>query len=675
MKARRPQTPPDEAAAASLRAGKSLPRLSIRWTLFTLFALFAIIGGAASIFVGYTISSDAVIGEAQRRVELDLRSAWVHYGNARSRLQSVVSFVAGDVDARDIIEGAVDSLDEVRLHYEALRKRYQLDVLSFVDRHGRVILRTRFPYNAGDTVYPGPALSRALQAQSVAGTVLVPAEVLQREGQYLREQAYMELQPTPMAALTPRTVETDGMMLTAAEPVRSASGAFLGFVYGGILLNRNYVIPDGIRDTVYADDAYEGKPLGTVTIFQGDLRIATNVMNENGTRAIGTRVSKVVRDRVIENGESFYDRAFVVNDWYLSAYDPIRDPDGKVIGILYVGILEQKFLDYKNRAINSFVGITGVGVAFALIFALAFAVWFSRPIRHLTDVASEMSQGNYRARVREGPVLFHAIGKLNRVFNEMADSIVARGNELFGANRELSQSNAELTKLNHAYMDMLAFVTHELKSPLASVLFALSSLKEGYFGELTEEQARVVDSVEKNVEYLNEMILNYLNLSRIEKDELRLQPERIAVVDTVVRPIMDQVARQAEAAGMRISCEIPVSVELQADADLLKIVYDNLLSNAVKYGRRGTTIRLGYGGVESGTHRFNVYNEGAGIAPEDIGKMFQKFSRLKVAELRAKKGTGLGLFITKDIIERHGGRIWVESEKGHHANFIFTLPS
>jgi len=119
---------------------------------------------------------------------------------------------------------------------------------------------------------------------------------------------------------------TSGMVLMAASPIFSENGEVMGVLYGGHLLNCNYKIVDQVWDLVYSGEKkYRDKEIGTVTIFMGDIRVSTNVKNEKGERAIGTRVSAAVADTVLVKGKRWASRAFVVNDWYISEYEPMND--------------------------------------------------------------------------------------------------------------------------------------------------------------------------------------------------------------------------------------------------------------------------------------------------------------------------------------------------------------
>jgi two-component system NtrC family sensor kinase len=156
------------------------------------------------------------------------------------------------------------------------------------------------------------------------------------------------------------------MVLKSAHPVLDFNGAVLGVLMGGVLLNRDVEIVDRIKNIVFKDAKYKGKEIGTATIFLGDLRISTNVMDKEGSRAIGTRAMKEVQDQVLGKGMPWIHRAFVVDDWYITAYEPIRDVQDKIVGMLYVGMLESKYALMKERLILLFFFFSMSGMLIAL---------------------------------------------------------------------------------------------------------------------------------------------------------------------------------------------------------------------------------------------------------------------------------------------------------------------
>ncbi len=143
----------------------------------------------------------------------------------------------------------------------------------------------------------------------------------------------------------------------------------------------------------------------------------------------------------------------------------------------------------------------------------------------------------------------------------------------------------------------------------------------------------------------------------------------------VLEPLLDSLENDLRQRSMILENGIGSHVQLRADLNMTREVFDNLLSNAVKYGREGGRIRL-EAQRKGPWWEFSVFNEGPGIPPEKREWIFQKFARLDIASGQPRpKGTGLGLFITRTIVEAHGGQIRVESEPGQWARFVFTLPA
>ena len=159
------------------------------------------------------------------------------------------------------------------------------------------------------------------------------------------------------------------MVLKSAYPVVDAKGKVLGVLVGAILLNRNYEIVDRIKSIVFKDATYQGKEIGTATLFLGEWRISTNVTDKEGHRALGTRAMKEVQEQVLQNGLPWVQRAYVVDDWYITAYEPIRDFEHRIVGMLYVGILETKYTVLKERLILLFMLGMLISVAISSFFS------------------------------------------------------------------------------------------------------------------------------------------------------------------------------------------------------------------------------------------------------------------------------------------------------------------
>ena len=223
-------------------------------------------------------------------------------------------------------------------------------------------------------------------------------------------------------------------------------------------------------------------------------------------------------------------------------------------------------------------------------------------------------------------------------------------------------------------LDLMAIVSHEMKSPVSAVHTTAETLYRGYLGNLDPEQQKTVEKILRNCQYLEDIIRNYIDLSKMDLDNLESFTETIDLVNDVIKPVIDVPENKDNLKQMPIVTDFAVTPKIIGDPNLLNIVVTNLVNNAIKYGTAGTpvTVRL----TEDGkSYIVSIRNEGVGISREDIEeKLFRKFSRLKQKGTEGVKGSGLGLYICKKIVEKHKGKIWVESEVGKCATFYFSLP-
>ena len=623
------------------------------------FLIVVIVGGSVALTLGIVLYGKTVLERAQQRVKMDINSAWMVYNQRLETLELLVQLTA----KRDILIEEVKKKNSYQLQFllERVRIDNNLDFLTLTNARGLVVVRGRYPYTAGDDQSNDAMVTQSLGGEYISGTQILPQELLNKEGEGLAEQAFMMFVKTPRAAPRARDRETDGMVIKAAVPVFDSNDELLGVLYGGILLNRNYEIVDRIKNIVYKSETYQGKETGTATIFQWDLRISTNVKNSKGLRAIGTRVSEDVYRKVLENGEPFIGRDFVVNANYITAYEPIRDVSGNILGILYVGILEQPFIDVRNQVVLFFLGIALVGVVVALIIGYFLARSISKPIEKLAYATYEVSQGNFPATL--DVTSDDEIGQLAQSFLYMSQS--------------LKQTMSDLKELNKRYLGLLGFTTHELKQPLGVLKGYLIMLQDETLGKLSSTlQKEAILEMRSNVNTLNDMIQKYLQLTKIEAGKLVVEKRQINLFEEAIDPVLEGESSQLDIKNMKIEIEGKDRLEqlsLTADPILMRIVFSNLITNAIKYGISGGMITLGFQEKE-GCYRFYVKNEGPGIPENKLAAVFEKFVRIDYKELGKQLGTGLGLYNTKEIIEKHGGTIWAESEEGKWANFIFEIP-
>ncbi len=240
----------------------------------------------------------------------------------------------------------------------------------------------------------------------------------------------------------------------------------------------------------------------------------------------------------------------------------------------------------------------------------------------------------------------------------------------------------QLEAANNAYTEMLGFVSHELKSPVASMVTDAELLAQGYLGELSPKQTAKIDGMARKGRYLLDLVREYLDLARVEEGEIALEPRpRVNVNEDVIAVAVDIVRSQMEARGIRLTTDFPSSpVPLVCcDPTLLRIVLVNLLDNAIKYGNEGGLVvlsaQLDDGDDSTPILRISVWNEGPGFSAGQRNKLFRRFSRLDDPALKSRRGTGVGLYSAWRIIQLHKGRISAESKQGEWARFSIEIPA
>ncbi|MCU0849418.1 MAG: GAF domain-containing sensor histidine kinase [Spirochaetes bacterium] len=259
-------------------------------------------------------------------------------------------------------------------------------------------------------------------------------------------------------------------------------------------------------------------------------------------------------------------------------------------------------------------------------------------------------------------------------FNENHVKLLALLSERLGQAMEKAFQIETLNSVIQNYMEMLSFVSHELKSPLSSIITLARTITAGYFGPLSGKHTEMIDRIIKKAEYLYNLSVEYLNLSRFEGGKYHLHPRSIDFVTGIIDPVIELVKPQIEEARMTIDPDFPDDeLPITCDPELMRIVMVNLLSNAVKYGKTGGRIRLAL--KHKGRRiRVSVWNEGTGFPKTEKINLFKKFSVLHAPGLIEKKGHGVGLYVCWKIVQLHGGVIWADSEFNSWAEFTFEIP-
>ena len=597
------------------------------------FLLVIAVLGVISALFGFTFIKRNVVKRAQTQVQNDLKAARAVYNGELEKL------------------GASFNLISSISNPARLKAQLGLDYFFVIDLPCKDSIRD-------------PLVRSACRGVGGGGARLIDSEELYGMGGGLAQRSRIAIKKTPYARPLGLSRLSGAMAMEYAMPYRSAEGLVVKVLYGGKIVNCSDILVDKIHDIVFESKLYRNKPMGTVTIFQDDVRIATNVLTDDGRRAIGTRVSAQVYENVVQRGTPWIDRAFVVTDWYLSAYEPIRDIGGAIIGIFYVGILEQPFNDLIRSTLIGYLCILGIAAVFAGGIAFFLASGISKPLTRFADATDTVAAGDLTHRVRIGPSI-DELSRLASSFNDMAAKLHERESSL-------TRTNEQLSVLNSRYLDLIGMVTHELNGILASVMLNACSVRDGYLGDINDRQKNAMASAVRNLEYFDLTVKNFLNLSHIEKNEFTLVRRAVSLKEDIVDPSVEALAPQAAQRGMTIENLLPAAYTLRVDSTLMIMVMNNLIGNAVKYGDAGGRISIRMRG-DCALPAVEVFNTGCQLSEAETGKLFKRFSRLDRPEVWKVRGVGLGLFLSKKTVEQHGGTLWCEPRDTGNA-FIFTLP-
>lgn len=590
------------------------------------------------------VGRDMDLAEAFYNTKLhDISSTAGRIASARNVRHKLLSADQGDSEALQVIEETIEN--EIQ-NLPAGTQRYVVVTNSSGDSiTGKVAGNTQ----PGD-VLPGinwselPIVSSVLTHGSAkSATEVIPAELLASVG--LEEQARIPLIDTPKAAPEPydRREGTAGLVLVSAAPVISEEGERIGSVLVGHLFNNDFTLVDRVKEVAGVD---------TVTIFFGDLRISTNVpLDVAGNRAIGTRVSQEVYDTVLVKGEEFTGEAFVVNQNYITRYRPLKDHQGQVVGILYVGAEKasfQRLLDSFQREVYLIAGAT---ILLAILIAIPVAWSISHPLTSLAEATHQVAQGDWSVRVPLNG--FEEMRTLAGSFNTMVETLTDTQEQLI--QKEKLASVGQLA----------AGVAHEINNPLGSVLLYADILcKET--PEENEQQREDLQMIIREASRCKTIVNDLLNFSR--QNEVLAQDTDL---NAMIRALAEEQSKLEFYQNIHIQTDLEPNLSaIQADPLQLHQVLTNLMNNAAEAMPDGGMLTLRTRSEPaSGFVTVEVEDDGVGISKENMKKIFTPFFTTKPIG----KGTGLGLAIIYGIVKMHRGQLSVQSEVGKGTTFTITL--
>ena len=674
-------------------------RATVRLKLLALVLAPLLVGVPLLLVLVWTWGNQAYERLLTFKVSSDMITAGEYFERVRDGVGRDVEALAGSAHLVNTVQAA-EQFEFSDLLAE-LADRHELDFLIFLDRDARPVASSRGPHPDSGKRDEWPVVQAALGERAHITIERFSPRALQTIAPELRQRAWQPLVPTVAAVPDPRVAEDRGMVIHAAAPVYDRTGAFVGVLEGGVLLNGNLDLVDQINAIVYREGSLPLGSQGTATLFLGDTRIATNVRLFEGERALGTRVSRAVRDQVLEHGQLWLGTAFVVNDYYVSGYEAIVDGRGERIGMLYVGFLEAPLRAAMRQAMAALFALF-VLISFAgTVLSLRWARSVFQPIERMNDVIQRIEQGESEARV--GAVRSRdELGRLAGEFDHLLDTLAAKRAELQRwadeLDRKVAERTAELREANEtlrraqqqlvmseklaAIGELTAGVAHEVNNPVAVIQGNLDVLC-AVLGPAAEPVRDEIRLIHEQVNRIRLIVTKLLQFAR--PGDFAGYTEAVDVA-SVVQDCLVLTRHNIDRNAIEVDARFTASVPVEINRGELQQVLINLIVNAVQAMPDGGRLTLmvedwfegvdvgagggagGAGGVEPLGAVLRVGDTGHGIPAEHLATIFDPFFTTK-----KESGTGLGLSVTYAIVERYGGRITVDSAPGRGTEFRVWL--
>ncbi|MCB2384093.1 cache domain-containing protein [Shewanella sp. SR1] len=534
-----------------------------------------------------------------------------------------------------------------------------------------------------------------------SGLMVLPPERLSRIDPELAVTASIPIVATLRAQSPTKTVEERGLLSRSLLPVPDMQGKVAWYLDGGILFNRDIRIVDHIRDLVYDKGTLPERSIGTVTIFLDNIRISTNVPlhfyptgNETQGRALGSLVSEEVKEKVLTQGEQWVDRAFVFNDWFISAYAPLEDIRGQRVGMIYTGFSESPFIH------NYLLNIIELGTILMLVLLVSGLLVYRgaysllQPIERIHHVVQAVQSGR---NIRIGALGLDRDNELSNLaeqFDSMLDLLQRRNAQIQAAAEQLEMKVEERTRslqdktlelqrnvalLNEtrqqlvtnekltALGELTAGIAHEINNPTAVILGNMELLRYE-LGDNAEVVKEEIDLVIQQVGRISTIIRSLLQYSRPGEFNAPLEMHPITpIIEEMLVLVRHSIQKQEVVLITELNASCPVQVNRP---QLLQVLINLVVNAAHAMDGKGRIWVRTYDWVQQDMPigvKIEVEDEGSGIAPEQLGRIFDPFYTTR------KDGTGLGLSLSYGIIKRIGGTIEVSSTLGKGTLFTIGL--
>ncbi|WP_282741325.1 cache domain-containing protein [Olsenella uli] len=616
------------------------------------------------IVIGVWLARDSTISSVVARLDVCLQTAYdrldLEDAIGRARLLEVIEYEG--------VASLIENSDVSQLSRVLERCKFDMgeSYAVAVDSNGTVIASN--VHVAGSSWPLAYLLDSAKQeGETITTTEVIAADRLKDSRQSLRDGARVIIDRTTARSLN------DAYVHITVCPIYSGE-TFVGAVVEGYLLNNNHEFPTDYTNAVPGTYLSVGTTDG--------VRICSNISSNGFSYPAGTTQRRDFVD-VINKGGIWRGQVSMVDGGEgVVVAGPITDYSGRVIGNIGVG---SPIFMISGLSASHYVLFVLVAAAFFICAALLgrkLTAMITRPISDLQDISRTITKGELpssdmlRSRSSVPSEIVSLADDMYVMARKLTDKNQRLEEKVSARTAQLANTVDELRAANRHKSQFLANISHELRTPLNSIIGFASLLQENVAGDLNATQTRYAEIIIESGGHLLDLINDILQLVKLDTSVDKLKLSRVSVIEAIRNPV-DLIRPLADERGQGL--EVIVADELDGytaywDEQKVHQILLNLLSNAVKFSPDGGRIRVKASLVEENFVFIHVIDNGIGISNDMKERVFLAFEQADNSYTRIYKGAGLGLAITKDLVEMHSGRIWLEDAPGGGLDACVVLP-
>lgn len=644
----------------------------------------------------FLLSSTILDNEIERAAQGYLQNAFIIARNLMQDRLNEMKRLSSETSKSEEFSVAVEKMDSLKLEktIKNISKVYSyLDLYMVFDEKGELILNMpKLKYSQASRIKDLIEKSKTVQSTVISEEVFNLEDLFDENSEeYNRFKVLISNNNTTKYL-------TKALAAISVSPVYNREGnKIIGFFVLGSLANNNNYFPEIYTSNV--ENSY-------LAISVDGIRIASNIRSPKKQNFVGSTIPVPI-SRLEESTNGYYGRESYDGEVHIFLDKPIVNCDGNKIAVLGVGIPENKFSIIMNTQKTIIIVVSLCCLILMAFIARYYANKITEPIIKATELANQIAKGSrdieveerfLQARNSETTILLEAFEKMaadlknseeeRRIYFEKLEGEHAMqqklSKELYLLNesleekvslrtQDLYEAVAALKRAGKVKSLFLANMSHELRTPLSAIISCSEILKEEVFGPLNDMQLKYITNILNSGNHLLHIINDILDISKIESGKMTLNLG-VYTISSIVEEGMTIVKSLAYSKDISLEARImPEDFMLKVDANKLKQILCNLLSNAIKFTPANGQVSVA--AVKEGSFaKFTVKDNGIGIKEEDQERVFIEFEQVDSSYERKYGGTGLGLPLTKKLVELHNGKIFLLSQPGRGTEVIVTLP-